>query len=824
MELITQMSIKEKKTNPSPSPSPSQVPLIVLSNLVFFPMQTISISSLGGIDSKLLQKILRKKACFGIVYGTFDENGKVKKVARYGTEGKILALIKLPNGEIGATIQGTKRFKINKVRALGEEQIYAEVNYEIQKPIKHTKHILAQIQTIKTMILNIVGLQPQIPQDIVGRILTSQDAIQICYLVVPILSITQKRKIKILSMSSLKDVLAIILKDLAREVEILKVSNKIQDDVKNTFQDQMRKGFLTEQLSLIKKELNQLNGNNVSELDDIKKKISSFDIPKDALVIIQRELEKLEFTHQSSPEYQICMNYLNTVVELPWGLKDEKDIDGSSTFTLAKTKQILDRDHYGLEKVKDQILEHLALIKHKKAMSGQIILLVGPPGVGKTSLGKSIADALNRKFVRVSLGGVKDESEIRGHRKTYIGSMPGKIIQGLIKAKSNHPVLLLDEIDKTGSYSQSTGDVDSALLEVLDPEQNKSFTDHFLNFDFDLSGVLFIATANQIQTISPPLRDRLEIIELSGYTENEKTKIAQNHLLPKVKKNFELDKESFVIDSDILKYLIQYYTKESGVRRLRQLIEKIGRNQIKQFIEHPSIAPSVINAEYLQKILGPPRFLFEKAAKQLPYGVAIGLAYTPVGGDILYIESKLLELGSGNKVQLTGSLGKVMQESAQTVWSYLFSIKDKLRQSEENIESKILHIHVPDGATPKDGPSAGVALLCALSSLITHRPIPHDLAMTGEVTLRGSILPVGGIKEKVIAAHRSGIKTVILPKANRADAEEIPEEIRSELCIIFMDQMADVLSFVGQLINEEEAGYHPKKVDDVYTPPHIFNN
>jgi ATP-dependent Lon protease len=574
-----------------------------------------------------------------------------------------------------------------------------------------------------------------------------------------------------------------VLVFLNTALDMLKLSDKIRSNVKEEMSKTQREYYLREQLKAIRKELGD---DEVNESDDLEKQIESAGMPEEVLKTAKKELKRLRSTNNNSAEAGVIRNYIEWLIDVPWKAHTEDKLD------LVLAEQILNEDHHGLDKVKRRILEHLAVAKLRANLKGSILCLVGPPGVGKTSLGKSIARAMNRNFVRISLGGVRDEAEIRGHRRTYIGAMPGKIIASIKKAKTVNPVMVLDEIDKLGNDWR--GDPSSALLEVLDPEQNNTFVDHYLDVPYDLSKVFFICTANVVDSIPPPLRDRLEIIEIRGYTEAEKRDIARKYLLPQAMESTGLKGEKSAynvqITDDAIAEVIHAYTRESGVRNLKRELESLLRS-VAHKVSKEETKEFVIDAKVARDILGPARYIADKAQKKARPGVVTGMAWTPVGGDILFIESTAMP-GKGS-LKITGQLGDVMKESAEAALSYIRSHARMLKLDPALFEKTDIHLHVPAGGIPKDGPSAGVTMLMSLISLLTNKPVNHDIAMTGEITLRGSVLPVGGIKEKVLAAHRAGIKTVFLPSENQKDLDDIPKEVQKELSIEWVDSAANLI-------------------------------
>lgn len=790
----------------------NDIPILILPKVVLFPGQTLPISSLEGlkgVDFQLAQKGMLRIGVLSEMETREAHNSSQlaeHHLSLVGTEAIITGLVKMSDGSFGAVLKGVRRLIVHTLtkRKFG---FTGHVTIIAEKSFRSTSSFLASVKALKNLVNKVIKLNPAISQETVALIYTTEDPVFICDLITPHLSIATKEKLELLGSYDFRARLKQTLKYLSREVDLLELSFRIQDDVRNDMQDNMKKAFLREQIVAIKREIGDLDGEK-DEWEDLQKKFNELDLSKAARGLVDRELERLEMMHPGVPEYMVSWNYLNWVKDLPWGQKGTKKEEAAIP-ELEDAGRVLNKSHYGLQKVKERILEYIAILQRKGNLNGQVILLLGPPGVGKTSLVKSIAKSLNRNFVQISLGGVKDEAEIRGHRRTYIGAMPGKIIQAIKTAESSNPVVLLDEVDKVGSGNLMQSDLSSSLLELLDPEQNKEFTDHYLGFPFDLSKVFFITTANSLEGISKPLLDRMEVIELSSYTETEKVQIAKLHILPKIRKDLKLSANEFSIEEQTSRQIIRKYTREAGVRQLSREYGAIGRKVVRRLMSKKRVLP--INTETLQDYLGQPRFIDEPSHNFLPHGVAIGLAYTSFGGDILYIESRRsmsLE-GKSGVLTVTGSLGKVMKESVQTVFSYILSQCIQLGLSMEQVEKSHLHIHFPDGATPKDGPSAGVAILCALVSLFSEKTVPADFAMTGEITLRGKVLPVGGIKEKLLAAHRYGKKRIILPKENWIDLEDLPQDVLNELTLYPIDNMMEALLITG-VISEAEGITCPK--------------
>ena len=633
---------------------------------------------------------------------------------------------------------------------------------------------------VKDVFRKVVELSPQVPSEIMGMITNLKNPGMLADFVVSSLNIPLEEKQQILEIIEIPARLNHVLEILNRELQVLELGQKIQSQVKEGIDKNQREYYLREQLRAIQQELGE--GDELNESDELKERLDKAKLPEEPEKAARKELERLKRMHPSSAEYTVSRTYFDWILDLPWNECTEDNLN------IREARRVLDEDHYNLEKIKKRILEYLAVRQLKKDMKGPILCFVGPPGVGKTSLGRSIARALGRKFVRISLGGVHDEAEIRGHRRTYIGALPGRIIQGIKKAGSNNPLFMLDEVDKLGSDFR--GDPSSALLEVLDPEQNFSFSDHYLEVAFDLSKVMFIATANVLQTIPPALQDRMEILELPGYTEEEKVMIARDFLIPKQLEEHGLKGEQLGFADAALRTMIVSYTREAGVRNLERQIATVCRGVAKEIVEGSQQSVDFTD-EFVHKYLGPVKFFPDVAERTAEPGVATGLAWTPTGGDIIFVEATIMP---GKKtLTLTGQLGDVMKESAQAALSYVRAKYKELGVEQDFYENGDIHIHIPAGAIPKDGPSAGVTMFTALTSLLTRRPIRHDIAMTGEITLRGAVLPVGGIKEKVLAARRAGIHTVILPKKNEKDLEEVPENAKKDLNFLFVQRMDEII-------------------------------
>ena len=760
---------------------PDDLPILPLKNTVLFPGVVIPITAGRDKSIKLINDANNGNKTIGVVAQTNDEeeHPSYKDIHKVGVVARILRVLKMPDGNTTVIIQGKKRFKITEPVS---DQPYLKCKiqeFEEFKPESEDEEFKTIIDSVKDLSLKIIKNSPNIPSEASFAIKNIESSSFLINFVSSNMSVDVEDKQKLLETSDLKERALSTLRYMNVEFQKLELKNDIQSKVQSDMSQQQREYFLHQQMKTIQEELGGVSSEG--EIEDMRERAKAKTWNDNVEDHFKKELAKLQKMNPQVAEYSIQRNYLDLFLDLPWD-KTSEDL-----FDLKRAQKVLDRDHYGLEDVKRRIIEYLAVLKLRNDMKSPILCLYGPPGVGKTSLGKSIAEALGRKYARVSLGGLRDEAEIRGHRKTYIGAMPGRIIQSLKKAGTNNPVFVLDEIDKLGNSHQ--GDPSSALLEVLDPEQNDDFHDNFLEVGYDLSKVMFVATSNNLASIHPALRDRMEIIHVNGYTVEEKVEIAKRHLLPKQIKEHGIKKEDIKLGKQQLEKIIDGYTRESGVRNLEKQIAKVVRNIAKNIAMEEEYEVKV-SSEQLEKILGParPRNSYENNEVA---GVVTGLAWTSVGGEILYIES-ILSKGKGN-LSITGNLGKVMKESATIALEYIKSNADKFNLDSEIFSNYNVHIHVPEGATPKDGPSAGITMLTSLVSLFTQRKVKKNLAMTGEITLRGKVLPVGGIKEKILAAKRAKIKEIILCEENRKDIEEIKEDYLKGLKINFVNEMHEVL-------------------------------
>ena len=759
----------------------NNIPVLPLRNIVVFPNMVVPLFVGRDKSINALEKVMDKDQ--ELLFLTqnnseVDDPGK-DDLYKIGTRGKILQLLKLPDGTVKVLVEGKDRCKVENIKF---SEKYINANITILPDLNSNKEtIRALARSVKDKYENYAKINNKVSSEVLTSVKDIEEENKLADTVASQIAISIKEKQKILEESDLEKRLNMILTYIEGELSVLQVEKKIRRRVKNQMEKPQKEYYLNEQMKAIQKELEDGEGGATEDIAELIEKINKTKLSKEAKEKAENELKKLKQMSPMSAEATVVRNYLDWLLDIPWGKKKriKKDIN--------KSQEILDKDHYGLEKVKDRITEYLAVQNRSSKVKGPILCLVGPPGVGKTSLGKSIANATGREFIRMSLGGVRDEAEIRGHRRTYIGSMPGRIIQALKKVKTTNPVFLLDEIDKLGQDFR--GDPASALLEVLDPEQNNTFNDHYLEVDYDLSQVMFVTTANTMN-IPAPLLDRMEIIRIAGYTEEEKLEIAKRHLLKKVKDNNALEEEEFDISDDVIRSIIRNYTREAGVRSLERELNSLGRKAVKEISQNKSDSLNV-SSENISDYLGVKKFRYGKKENDDLIGVVTGLAWTEVGGDILNVEAVMVP-GQG-KIRTTGKLGDVMKESIDAASSFVRSRAVSYGIEPPIFQRKDIHVHVPEGATPKDGPSAGVAMIIAIISVMAGIPIKNDVAMTGEMTLRGRILPIGGLKEKLLAALRSGIKTVLIPSENDRELSEVPENIKEKLDIKLVSTIDEAL-------------------------------
>lgn len=771
---------------PSYSPDSGLLPLLPLRDVVVYPhlviplfvgrTKSVKALELASEGNKQILLVAQKSAN--------KDDPEASDLHEVGTVATVLQMLKLPDGTVKVLVEGVQRAKISEFTET--EDCFA-ARAELIEELATDVEIQALMRTVFAQFDQYVKLNKKIPPEILTSLSTIDEAGRLADTIAAHLTLKLEEKQKILEMFNVAERLEHLLRLMEGEIDILQVEKRIRGRVKRQMEKTQREYYLNEQVKAIQKELGEHDEN--AEMDELEKRIEAAKLPKDAHAKVTSELKKLKLMSPMSAEASVVRNFIDTVVSLPWNKKTR------ISKNLTKAEEVLDDDHYGLEKVKERIVEYLAVQQRVDKIKAPILCLVGPPGVGKTSLGQSIAKAVNRKFVRMALGGVRDESEIRGHRRTYIGSMPGKILQSMTKVGVKNPLFLLDEVDKLGQDFR--GDPSSALLEVLDPEQNHTFVDHYVEVEYDLSDVMFVATANSMN-IPAPLLDRMEIINLSGYTEDEKVNIAMRYLLPKQLKSHGLKEEELHVSEAAIRDIVRYYTREAGVRRLEQEVAKVCRKVVKELLtskpKKTTATPKKINVtpKNLDKYLGVQRYDYGVAAKENQVGQVTGLAWTSVGGELLTIEAVLMP-GKG-KTTTTGKLGDVMKESTQAAMSVVRSRSQRLGIANSFYEEKDIHIHFPEGATPKDGPSAGIAITTALVSILTNIPVRADVAMTGEITLRGEVLPIGGLKEKLLAAHRGGIKTVLIPQQNVKDLADVPENIKNHLDIHPVKWIDEVLA------------------------------
>ena len=762
---------------------PQLLPILGLSDIVIFPGMVAPLLVETPQSTKLIDDVTAGDRLLGVALQRKPEaeNPSPDEMYEIGCAARLLKMLKFPDNTVRVLVEGLWRIRIKEYSGNAP---YLTASFDLMKDMtEDSVELTAMMRNAQGQFQEIIKLSPALSEQVKIAALNTEDPGHFTDLIAVNLNLTLEERQRLLETTSVKERLTHLLPMLNREHEVLTLSSKIQTEVATSISKTQRDFFLREQLRAIQRELGETDS-NATEISSLQDRIARTPLPAEARTAATQELERLQQIPPAAAEYAVTRHYLDWILSLPWEKETEDKID------LKDAERILNEQHFGLTKVKDRLLEFLAVIKRRKQIKGPILCLVGPPGVGKTSLGRSVADALGRKFARIALGGMRDEAEIRGHRRTYVGALPGRIIQTLKRAESRNPVILLDELDKVGADFR--GDPAAALLEVLDPAQNNTFTDYYLDLPFDLSRVLFVTTANWLEPIHPALRDRLEVIELPSYTESEKLQIAKQYLVPRQLEEHGLRKAEVRIPDTTIRRVIQDYTREAGVRQLEREIAALTRKATRQIVsDGVATKPLVVPPESLKDYLGSARFLSETAEVIKEIGIATGMAWTPVGGEVMFIEATRMP-GKGNLL-LTGSLGDVMKESAQTALSYLRSQSTSLGIDMGDYSKYDIHIHVPAGATPKDGPSAGVTLLVALASLLTRRRVRSQVSMTGEISLRGRVLRVGGIKEKVLAAARFGIKQVILPEQNRTDWSEVPEEVRKRLEVHFVRHISELL-------------------------------
>ncbi|CAN5480661.1 endopeptidase La [soil metagenome] len=781
-EELVQLINPEQESDLKPEDLPEELPILPIKNTVLFPGVVIPITVTRQKSIRLIKKAYQGNRIVGVIAQKNEqmEEPAIEDIYKFGTVARIIKMLVLPDGNTTIIIQGKNRFSVRDF-VQEDPHITAHVDLLIEPKLNlDSKEVTALVQSLKDAASKVLRLNPDIPQEAQVALDNIQSTPFLIHFLASNLNVEVSEKQKILETVNIIERGTLLLQFMLKEIQMLEIKHEIHKKVHTDIDQQQRDYFLRQQIKVLQDELGYDGPDK--EIEKLRKRGLSKKWPKAALDHFTKELDKLGRMNPQAAEFPVSMNYVELMLDLPW---DEYTVDD---FDLKRASKILDKDHFGLEKVKNRILEYLAVLKLKQDMKGPILCLYGPPGVGKTSLGKSIAKSLQRNYVRISLGGVHDEAEVRGHRKTYIGAMPGKVIQNIKKAKSSNPVFVLDEIDKI--RTDFRGDPSSALLEVLDPEQNNTFNDNYLEVEYDLSKVLFIATANSLDTIQPALRDRMEIIELTGYTVEEKLQIAIKHLVPKQLKEHGLKITDVKFSKESLLKIIEHYTRESGVRSLERKIGSVVRS-IAKAVAMEEKSEKEISEAYVVKILGPEIFDEELYQDNETAGVVTGLAWTQVGGDILFIESSLSR-GKG-LLTLSGQLGDVMKESAVAALSYLKSNSESLSIDHRIFQQYDLHVHVPAGAVPKDGPSAGITMLTSLASIFTQRKVKAKLAMTGEITLRGKVLPVGGIKEKILAAKRSGIKEIVMSAKNRKDIEEIEKHYLKGLAFHYVSTVEEVL-------------------------------
>lgn len=790
---------------------PEELPILPLRNNVLFPGLVLPITVGRNKSIQLVREAYKAHRPIGVVAQKDRENEdpQQKDLYKVGTLAVIIKNLQMPDGNNMLILQGKRRFKLKKTVRTSPYMTAETEPYDDTEGKKNSKTFEAMLATVKDLFRQMLSLSPSLPSEAEFALNNIDSPGVLLYFMASLMNISHQEKQRLLEQRKLADRIGALLGYMNRELQMLELRNKIQTKVRSDLDKQQREYVLNQQLKTIQEEL----GGSPSEQDvkELQEKAAKKVWEKEVQAVFEKEIKKLERTHAMSPEYAVQLNYLHTLVDLPWG-KYTPD-----RFDLNKVRAVLDEDHFGLEKVKERILSYMAVVKLRGDMKAPILCLYGPPGVGKTSLGKSIARAMGRRYVRMSLGGLRDEAEIRGHRRTYIGAVPGRVLKNMSKAQTGNPVFVLDEIDKVAGMSFN-GDPSSALLEVLDPEQNTHFHDNFLEVDYDLSKVLFIATANDLGQMHPALLDRMELIEVPGYAVEEKLEIAKKHLIPRILKEHGLGGRWLAFPDDVLEYLITRYTRESGVRQLEKRLAEIVRFKAREWVESPAYTPAkktraagfkALDAAMVRDILGPESAWHDRRLAQDTVGVVAGLSWSRTGGDILFIEASLSK-GKG-LLHLTGNLGDVMKESATLAYEYIKSHAEELGIAWKAVETQDVYVHVPEGAIPKDGPSAGIALFTAMLSAFTGCEVRSDVAMTGEITLRGQVLPVGGLKEKILAARRADIREIILCRENRPQIEEIPARYTQDLRFVYVDRVSEVYPRALRLSGKRPAVSGTKK-------------
>ncbi|HOX43445.1 MAG TPA: endopeptidase La [Myxococcota bacterium] len=781
---------------------PAELPILPVRNTVLYPSMVLPLMVARGKSVKLIDSVLSGNRLLGIVAQRDPaiEDPSAEDMFEHGSVGTILKMLKFPDESIRVLVRGIQRIRIKQFVST-DPFFRAAIEVREASPVSGVK-LEALVQSIRQQFAKLIENSPILPRETQVAAQNIDDPGMLADFVATNLNLKLEDMQDILECIEVPQRLEKVAKLLSREIQVAELGSKIQDEIKSQIDQSQREYYLRQQMKAIKKELGE-DDTNSRDIEELRKRIEDAGMPDEPRKEAEKELGRLSRMHPESAEYTVARTYLDWLCELPWSKSTPDNLD------IPNVRKTLNEDHYGLDKPKERILEYLAVRKLKNDMKGPILCFVGPPGVGKTSLGRSIARAMGRKFERMSLGGVRDEAEIRGHRRTYVGALPGRIIRSMRKVGSHNPLIMLDEIDKLGADFR--GDPSSALLEVLDPEQNNSFTDHYLDLPFDLSKVLFITTANLLDPIPGPLRDRMEVLEIPGYILEEKVEIAKRHILPKQLEAHGITKEHIEFTDGSIVKLVDEFTREAGVRNLEREVANICR-KVAMKVAVGDTAKAVIQPDDVNGFLGPQKFFSELAERTDIPGVAIGLAWTAVGGEILFIEAT--KMAGGKRLSITGKLGEVMQESAQTAFSYIRSRATELGIPDDFYEQYDIHVHIPAGAIPKDGPSAGITIATAIASLLTRRPVVSDLAMTGEITLRGKVLPVGGIKEKVLAAARSGLNRIILPARNEKDLFDVPAEVKSKLKFIFVDSVEKVFDVTLGPKLPEPVKSDPGKAED----------